>query len=95
MATHGARRLFDMADNLGRIIGIELMTAAQGVEYRAPLTTSPPLARAMARLREDVATLGNDRYLAPDIEKANSLIRSGALIDAAHTDDLPKLELEI
>ena len=95
MATHGARRLFDMADNLGRIIGIELMTAAQGVEYRAPLTTSPPLARAMARLREDVATMGNDRYLAPDIEKANSLIRSGALIDAAHTDALPKLELAV
>ena len=71
------------------------MTAAQGVEYRAPLSTSPPLARAMARLREDVATMGNDRYLAPDIEKANSLIRSGALIDAAQTDALPKLELAV
>lgn len=49
----------------------------------------------MARLREDVATMGNDRYLAPDIEKANSLIRSGALIDAAQTDALPKLELAV
>jgi len=92
MATHGARRLFDMVDNLGRIVGIELLTAAQGVEFRAPLTTSPPLARAIVCLRQEVETMGEDRYMAPDIERASSLIRSGGLIDAVHFDALPELE---
>ena len=40
MAAHGARRLLPMADNLGRILGGELLCAAQGVEFRAPLITS-------------------------------------------------------
>jgi len=93
MAAHGARRLFDMTDNLSRIVGIELLTAAQGVEFRAPLATSPALNSVISRLREDVATMGNDRYLAPDIEKAGTLIRSGALIDTLASGLLPTLEL--
>ncbi len=65
MAAHGARRLGQMNANLARILGVEVMCAAQGVEFRAPLVTSAPLARVLARLRQDVATLGEDRYLAP------------------------------
>jgi histidine ammonia-lyase len=92
MAAHAARRLLAMADNLGRIIGIELITAAQGVEFRAPLQTSPQLGQAIMRLREEVASMGNDRYLAPDIEAASRLIRSGALLDVIDREILPDLE---
>jgi histidine ammonia-lyase len=90
MAAHGARRLMPMAENLGRILGIELLCAAQGVEFRAPLVTSLALQSVVARLRQDVATLGEDRYLAPDIEAAFRLVRSGAILDATGIE-LPEL----
>ncbi|MCJ8310349.1 MAG: histidine ammonia-lyase [Hyphomicrobiales bacterium] len=79
MAAHGARRLGQMVENLERILGVELLCAAQGVEFRAPLITSPPLQRVVARLRQDVTSLTEDRYLAPDLERAGSLIASGEL----------------
>ena len=82
MAAHGARRLMPMAENLSRILGVELICAAQGVEFRAPLTTSVPLQRVLARLRTDIAPLVEDRYLAPDLECAAELVRDGALIAA-------------
>ena len=81
MATHGARRLGPMADNLSRIIGIEAMMAAQGVEMRAPLTTSPRLASAMAAIRTASPYLGEDRMLSGEIEASAALVRSGALAD--------------
>ncbi|MCE2748934.1 MAG: histidine ammonia-lyase, partial [Rhodobacter sp.] len=80
------RRLERMVANLNVILGVEAMCAAQGVEFRAPLATSAPLARVVARLRQDVATLGEDRYLAPDIASAAALVASGALADAAGID---------
>ena len=83
MAAHGARRLGPMVENLQRILGVELMCAAQGIEFRAPLATSAPLARVVARLRQEVATLGEDRYLAPDLEQAAVLVASGAVTHAA------------
>jgi histidine ammonia-lyase len=82
MAAHGARRLMRMNANLARILGVEALCAGQGLEFRAPLTTSAPLQRALARLREDVATLGDDRYLAPDLEAAARLVASGDLAAA-------------
>jgi histidine ammonia-lyase len=83
MAAHGARRLAQMVANLNVILGVEAMCAAQGVEFRAPLVTSKPLQSVLARLRRDVATLGEDRYLAHDLAAAADLIATGALLDAA------------
>jgi len=75
MATHGAARLARMADNLAAILGIELLCAAQGVGFHAPLATSEPLARAVAALRaRGVPPLGEDRYLAPDMAAATALL---------------------
>ncbi|MBT5835475.1 MAG: histidine ammonia-lyase [Deltaproteobacteria bacterium] len=95
MATHAARRLLTMNDNLGQIIGIELLTATQGLELRkaslTPLTTSSSLNRVMAELREKVAFLQEDRFLAPDLEKATILIRNGKLLKAAGEANFPKL----
>jgi histidine ammonia-lyase len=85
MAAHGALRLGRMVDNLRVILGVELICAAQGIEARAPLRTSDRLARVVARLRQDVPTLADDRYLAPDIEHAADLIGSGEVARAAGT----------
>jgi histidine ammonia-lyase len=90
MAAHGARRLGQMVENLERILGVELLCGAQGIEFRAPLKTSGPLMNVIARLRQDVETLGNDRYLAPDLEHAAKLVSNGQVADAAGTT-LPEL----
>jgi histidine ammonia-lyase len=82
MAAHGARRLLRMVENLDRILGVELLCAAQGVEFRAPLRTSAPLKSAIKRLRQDVNTLEEDRYLAPELEIAHTLISSAEILAA-------------
>ncbi len=79
MATHGARRLADMAENAATVAGIELLAAAQGIDFRRPLATSAPLERAHAMIRERVAFLTEDRRAAPDIAAAKALVRGGAL----------------
>jgi histidine ammonia-lyase len=83
MAAHGAYRLARMIRNLQVIQAVEAMCAAQGIEARAPLATAPRLQAVIRRLRVAVPTLAEDRYLAPDIEAATALVRSGALVEAA------------
>jgi histidine ammonia-lyase len=82
MAAHGARRLGAMVENLNHILGIELLCAVQGIEFRAPLKTSEPLSRVVVCLRKSVLTLGEDRYLAPDLEQASILIANAEIIHA-------------
>lgn len=79
MSAHGALRLARMNRNLSVILGVELLCAAQGVEARQPLGTSPPLADSITRLRREAPPLEGDRMLAPDIEAAARLVRSGEL----------------
>ncbi|WP_370303500.1 aromatic amino acid lyase, partial [Pseudooceanicola sp.] len=81
MAAHGAYRLMRMVDNLGVILGVEALCAAQGIEARAPLKTAPALARAIDILRAEVPALAEDRYLAPDLAQAAGLVRRGALLE--------------
>ncbi len=83
MAAHAARRLIDMNANLSRIIGIELLMAAQGIEFRTPLKTSPILQEVLAAVRAEVDELEDDRYLAPDLEKAAELVATGRIFEAA------------
>jgi len=90
MAAHGARRLSKMVENLQVILGVEAMCAAQGIDFRAPLSTSAPLQRVHTALRRDVAALGDDRYLAPDLAAAARLIATGILAEAAQIP-LPQL----
>ncbi len=77
MATFAARRLGEMARNTATIIGIELMAAADGIGFHAPLSTSAPLTKAIAALRLRVAPVERDRFLAPDIEAARELVEAG------------------
>ncbi len=82
MAAHGARRLARMNDNLGVILGVELLCAAQGVEFRAPLATSPALQRLLAVTRAAVPALAEDRLLAGDLTRAAALVRDGQVAAA-------------
>ncbi|MGH8444798.1 MAG: histidine ammonia-lyase [Solimonas sp.] len=82
MAAHGARRVLPMVDNAMAVIAIELLMAAQGCDFRAPLKSSTPLEAARTALRERVATLVDDRYMHPDMEQAIALVRSGAIAAA-------------
>ena len=92
MSTYAARRLLKMTNNLAMIIGIELLTAVQGLEFRKPLKTSSTLAKLITELRKYVAPLEKDRSLSPDIEKASLLIRNGKLIKTAKGVQFPKLD---
>ncbi|MEL6288791.1 MAG: histidine ammonia-lyase [Pseudomonadota bacterium] len=80
MAAHAARRLSRMNANLATIIGVELICAAQGVAFRAPLQTSPRLQALIAMIREQVPPLTDDRFMAGDLEAAAELVRSVPLI---------------
>jgi histidine ammonia-lyase len=91
MAAHSARRLAAMAENAANVIAIELIAAAQGCEFHAPLSSSAPLERARALLRARVPKLEDDRPLAPDLAAAAEVVRSGAVADAAGLDLLPRL----
>ena len=92
MATFAARRLQAMIGNTAHILGIELLAAAQGIEFLRPLQSSGVLEQAHALLRQDVPAMAQDRFLAPDIEQATSLVRNGSLSRILRTlPDLPKL----
>jgi histidine ammonia-lyase len=81
----------DMADNAGTVIGIELLAAAQGCDFHAPLKSSAPLETVRALLRREVPHLDEDRSLHPDQQAATRLVRSGAVVDAAGREHLPSV----
>jgi histidine ammonia-lyase len=76
MSAHAARRLLPMAENVAAVLGIELLAAAQGCDFHAPLLSSVALERVRALLRAQVPHLEDDREMAPDIAKAIALVRS-------------------
>ncbi len=91
MAAFAGRRLMDMAENTAGVLAIELLAACQGVDFRAPLKTTPLLEKAKAILRKEVPFYDQDRYFAPDIKKATRLIRSGVYNDMIPPGLLPSL----
>ena len=78
-----------MVENATAVIGIELLAAAQGCDFHAPLKSSGPLEAVRALLRSKVPRLDNDRHFHPDMEAANALVRSGAVVEAAGKIALP------
>jgi histidine ammonia-lyase len=94
MATFAARRLQPMIANTATILAIELLAAAQGIEFLRPLASSSSLEAAHALVRQRCAAMPGDRSLAPDIERATTLVRGGALARVFRTiPDLPALWL--
>jgi len=86
MGWSAARKLRRAIDGLGRVLAIELVTAARGIELRAPLRPGAATAAVLAELRAaGVAGPGPDRFLAPEIEAAVSFVRGGGVRAAAET----------
>jgi histidine ammonia-lyase len=91
MATFAARRLQPMIHNTAHILGIELLASAQGIEFLRPLKSSSALEDAHALLRGHCAAMMQDRYLAPEIEQATSLVLDGSLARILRKLDTPAL----
>jgi histidine ammonia-lyase len=83
MATHGARRLLDMAENTSAIVAIELLAAAQGLDFHRPLKSSAALEEAYDAVRTAAPGYERDHYFAPDIAAATDLVRDGRFRAAA------------
>lgn len=83
-----ARRILD---NVTKVLAIEALTAAQALDFHAPLASSEAIMAAHARIREAVPHQEGDRYLAPDIEAMRRLVRSGELLAAAEGEVGPLL----
>lgn len=78
-----------MAENAMAIIGIELLTAAQGCDFHGDIKSSAALESVRSTVREYVPTLADDRYLYDDIQNAIALVRSGSVVRAAAAVPLP------
>lgn len=80
-----ARNLRQILANLARILAIEATCAAHAIDLRAPLLPGLAGAAALALLRTHIAPPGPDRYLAPDLAAAETLVRTGRLLAAVET----------
>ncbi|MCZ6579330.1 MAG: histidine ammonia-lyase [Gammaproteobacteria bacterium] len=88
MACHAARRLESMNHNLAGIIAIELLTSVQGIEFRAPIKTSPALIKVMQVIRKRVKRLEQDRYMADDIALVKELVMNREITEVPEAGDL-------
>ena len=79
MATFAARRLGPMNRHVAHILGIELLAAAQGIEFRRPLATSPALERLHAAVRRFAPAMATDRLIAPDLAAAAAFVAEGGI----------------
>jgi len=85
MGWSGARKLRRSVDGLTRVLAVELLTAARGIQLRAPLEPSAATGAVIDALREVAAGPGVDRFLAPEIEATVQLIATGAALRAVET----------
>ena len=83
MGWSAARKLRKAVDGLRRVLAIEILTAARAIDMREQ-QPSPAVAAVIARLRDDVAGPGVDRFLSPEIEATVQLVADGTLLDVAH-----------
>ena len=83
MGWSAARKLRTVLENLRRILAVEALCAAQALELRAPLEPGPATSSVLKRIRRDIAFMNKDRFLAPDLRKAEELVRTGELARSA------------
>jgi histidine ammonia-lyase len=76
MGWHAGRKLRKVADNLRRVLAVELVTAARALEMRAPLKPAKVTGELLAQLRKVVPGVGPDRFLAPELSAAEDLLRA-------------------
>ena len=90
MATFAARRLQPMLRNTAHIVAIELLAAAQGIEFLRPLKSAPAMENVMRLVRSVSPAMLQDRSLARDIEAVHHLVATGAIGHAIEAD-IPEL----
>jgi histidine ammonia-lyase len=78
MGMTSALKLRQIVANAEHVLAIELMSAAQGLEYRLPLKPARKVGAAVRKLRETIAPLGEDRVLSPELERLAIEIRTGS-----------------
>lgn len=83
MGWSAARKLRRSIDGLSRVIAIELLTSARAMDMRAPIEPGAVGAAVRGQLRTMVEGPATDRYLAPEIEAAHSMVLDGSLLEAA------------
>jgi histidine ammonia-lyase len=86
MGWAGARKLRRSVDGLGRVLAIELLTAARAIDLRRPLSPALGTGAVHALVRQHVEGVGADRYLAPEIERAYALVADGSVVAAAESE---------
>jgi histidine ammonia-lyase len=87
MGWAAARKLRTVVDNLARILAVELVCAARGIELRAPLPPAPGTGAAVEAVRAaGIGGAGPDRWLAPELAAAEQLVRTHALLHAVQTE---------
>jgi histidine ammonia-lyase len=85
MATHGAVKAGRVARNAAGVVGIELVAACQGLDFHAPLKTSPALEETRAKVRGSVPFYAADRYMADDLGWAQAAVLDGSLSSAVQS----------
>jgi histidine ammonia-lyase len=83
MGVTAAHKAAQVVANTRRVLAVELVAAAEALEFRRPLRSSPALEAVVSLLRTQVAARERDRVVGPDIEKGAVLIGSGQILDAA------------
>jgi histidine ammonia-lyase len=92
MATFAARRLQPMLKNTAHIVAIELLAAAQGIEFLRPLRSAPGLEGVLRLIRSVSPAMMEDRSLARDIEAVHHLVAAGD-IGRAIEQEIPELQV--
>ena len=83
MGVTSALKLRRILDNVERVLAIEFIAAAQGIEFARPLRAGTALERVHAAIRRRVPALGRDRSMAGEIEKVKGMIGRGEVLEAA------------
>ncbi|RSK44445.1 histidine ammonia-lyase [Hymenobacter perfusus] len=76
MGANAATKALRVVQNVEQLLGIELLNAAQALEFRRPARTSAPLEQLVAAFREKVAFVSQDRVLYPDLHAAAAFVRT-------------------
>jgi histidine ammonia-lyase len=85
MGWNAGRKLRRAIDGLGRVLAVELLTAARALDLRAPLEPAAGTRAVRDAIRAHVPGPGTDRYLAPEIEAVVDLVRDGIIVEAAES----------
>jgi histidine ammonia-lyase len=77
------RKLRQVLENLRTILAVEALCAAQALELRSPLSPGPATKTVVHRIRQEIPSLDNDRFIAPDLRTAGDLVAAGTLVKSA------------